>query len=213
VSANLVKFLYSSSFHKNIERIKANMKQETEHFFREKDLIVTQTQQAHNRELSRRLASSPPILTPASSMLTPSSSLGSVMENVTFPIRTIKDFQNYAFTGRQDDLAKIHTIFTTKPMPACIDPICVVLQGIGGVGKTQTALQYAYQHLVDYDAIFWVRSETDHELARTYASIAKKLKLGNVEAVGDTGRAVELARDWLEQTGDADAFAPSTGDY
>lgn len=71
---------------------------------------------------------------------------------------------------------------------------------MGGMGKTQTALQYAFMHRLDGDAIFWVRAETAHGLLTTYAAITKKLALPGTQSRIDNGRASEMARDWLERT-------------
>ena len=33
-----------------------------------------------------------------------------------------------------------------------------VVHGLSGVGKTQIAVEYAWKHLGDYDAVLWVES-------------------------------------------------------
>ncbi|KAM0366288.1 hypothetical protein ACHAPY_009187 [Fusarium culmorum] len=55
----------------------------------------------------------------------------------------------------------------------------VALVGLGGIGKTQIALSFAYQmkeHRPDY-SIFWVPVLSDETAERAYADIAKKLRL------------------------------------
>jgi hypothetical protein len=37
-----------------------------------------------------------------------------------------------------------------------VDHRPVVLHGIGGVGKTQIPVEYAYRHLAEYSAIIWI---------------------------------------------------------
>ncbi|KAI1349894.1 P-loop containing nucleoside triphosphate hydrolase protein [Xylaria sp. FL0043] len=53
----------------------------------------------------------------------------------------------------------------------------VLIHGLGGVGKTQTALNYAYANAAKYDAIFWVRSETTLSINHSISNIARGLKL------------------------------------
>lgn len=94
----------------SLERTRTNMANHSRLFEREVELMHRQTQRAHQREVSMRLAVSPAILTPAASVLTPSASTNSVAENVSFPMTTILDFQNHAFTGRDDILSQIHSL-------------------------------------------------------------------------------------------------------
>ncbi|KAI0805273.1 P-loop containing nucleoside triphosphate hydrolase protein [Xylaria sp. FL0064] len=53
----------------------------------------------------------------------------------------------------------------------------VLIHGLGGVGKTQTALNYAHTNAAKYDAIFWVRSETTLSINHNTSNIARSLKL------------------------------------
>jgi hypothetical protein len=84
-------------------------------------------------------------------------------------------------------------------------PATCVLHGLGGVGKTQIALEYYYRYRDDYDAAFWVESEHDWTLAESYARIADKLGLlpkKTSDAGGDEIQniAIEAARSWLQTT-------------
>jgi len=66
--------------------------------------------------------------------------------------------RNAYFTGRGEKLDSIHTGFSKGNM------ICVkqTIAGLGGVGKTQTTLEYAYRFGSGYDdAIWWIRAETE----------------------------------------------------
>jgi len=46
------------------------------------------------------------------------------------------------FVGRDDDLEKLH-----KQVQATATVAISAISGMGGIGKTELALQYAYQHL------------------------------------------------------------------
>ena len=49
------------------------------------------------------------------------------------------------------------------------------ITGLGGVGKTQLALEYVYRHASDYDGIWWLRAEQPATLAGDYAALATPL--------------------------------------
>ncbi|KAI8158984.1 hypothetical protein K4K49_004321 [Colletotrichum sp. SAR 10_70] len=74
------------------------------------------------------------------------------------------------FAGREQDLRRIHE---TLSSPA---RICV-LTGVSGIGKTATAVEYAYRLDIDYSYVFWVEAETPGLLADKYAKIATALHL------------------------------------
>ncbi|MEU9530044.1 FxSxx-COOH system tetratricopeptide repeat protein [Streptomyces sp. NPDC048210] len=60
--------------------------------------------------------------------------------------------RNKNFTGRGKLLNHLRDTLTSTGKDLCI------LQGGGGVGKTQTALEYAHRHRSDYDFVWWVEA-------------------------------------------------------
>src|SRR5690349_21496582 len=50
-----------------------------------------------------------------------------------------------------------------------------VLHGVGGVGKTQVALEYAYQHRPNYDLVWWFPAQDESALAVAYARMVRTL--------------------------------------
>lgn len=73
---------------------------------------------------------------------------------------------------------------------------CVV-HGMAGVGKTQTALQFAFQCQNVFLYIFWVRAEDEAVLADDFGKIAQQLKLLSDEKCDDLALLNETARAWL----------------
>ena len=67
--------------------------------------------------------------------------------------------RNAHFTGRLETLENIHTTFQSEGNVSLKQTIA----GLGGVGKTQTALEYAYLFSHEYEYIWWFRSETESE--------------------------------------------------
>jgi hypothetical protein len=53
----------------------------------------------------------------------------------------------------------------------------VVLHGLGGVGKTQLAVEYAWRHLGGYEAVLWVRADSPEALDANLAGLAQVLDL------------------------------------
>jgi hypothetical protein len=50
----------------------------------------------------------------------------------------------------------------------------VALYGLGGVGKTQTALAYVYAHKDTYDSIYWINAGNQADLFKGFQEIAKR---------------------------------------
>jgi len=89
------------------------------------------------------------------------------------PIWNVPHQRNINFTGRKELLKELHDALTSGK-PAALTQ---ALHGLGGVGKTQTAVEYAYRHAKEYDLVWWVRSETPEKLAADYALLAERLDL------------------------------------
>jgi hypothetical protein len=106
--------------------------------------------------------------------------------------------RNPGFFGRATSLSDIHDTFSGTA--ASLEPISVVLHGMGGVGKTQTALEYAYKYRSSYDYVLWLPAEDAVLLERSYVAIA--VKLGIVEDQATLGqKAKECLLDWFKRSG------------
>ncbi len=81
--------------------------------------------------------------------------------------------RNPNFTGREEILTDLREALTSGK-PAALTQ---AMHGLGGIGKTQLALEYAYRHKADYDIVWWVRSEDPSTLASDYAALAGELNL------------------------------------
>lgn len=57
------------------------------------------------------------------------------------------------------------------PNPLMRDLKSFLLYGLGGIGKTQLALEYCYQYVDQFDAIFWVSAETQDKLFQDFGTI------------------------------------------
>ena len=65
----------------------------------------------------------------------------------------------------------------------------IALYGMGGIGKTQTALEYVYSHRDEYKRIYWITAVDQQSLLSGYQKIARKAGLKGLSGL----RAVEIA--------------------
>ena len=88
--------------------------------------------------------------------------------------------RNKNFTGREDILALLRNELANS--------VTVVLphalQGLGGVGKTQVAIEYAYRYSEDYDLIWWIPADQLPSVRASLASLAPQLGLPPATASG-----------------------------
>lgn len=109
--------------------------------------------------------------------------------------------RNFRFQNRDDVLDDLYKKLRPRSKSittALGGQTSCVIHGIGGVGKTQVALEYTYRYREDYAYIFWVRAETGVELSTSFASFARSLMPGST--VQDQLANVNLVRDWMVQS-------------
>ena len=75
---------------------------------------------------------------------------------------TFDKIRNHHFTGRESTLLELHRMLWLSPRQDMLS--VVVLCGVGGVGKTQIALEHAYRSRNDYDSIFWIDGSREDTL-------------------------------------------------
>jgi hypothetical protein len=104
--------------------------------------------------------------------------------------RTLPD-RNPFFTGREAVLTQLREALTKQGR--------AVLCGLGGVGKTQTAAEYAHRHLDQYVYTFWVNAASGEAILSGYVTIAGLLKLPEATAQDQTV-AVDAVKRWLSSS-------------
>ena len=82
--------------------------------------------------------------------------------------------RNGNFTGRDREIAEIHKVLHCADATISQRRV-MALHGLGGMGKTQLAIQYAYIHRKDYTSIWWVNASTTRALSQGFFEIAQQL--------------------------------------
>ncbi|QDV50833.1 hypothetical protein Enr17x_28780 [Gimesia fumaroli] len=109
---------------------------------------------------------------------------------------------NPAFTGRKNELNEIRTRLTSGGRTALTQAI----RGLGGIGKTQIAAEYAYRYQAEYEYVFWVQLTDDQDskpvdpsllLLNSYAGYCEKLKIPFDDTKAET--TVPAFKQWMEQ--------------
>jgi|GEM_PF-1732545 len=89
------------------------------------------------------------------------------------------------FVGRASEVLEIERRLTAEPLP-------LVLCGLGGVGKTQLALEHVFRRHEDYDLVWWVRAAERATLLTDLAALGLELDLpgADPERVPETAESV-----------------------
>ena len=103
--------------------------------------------------------------------------------------------RNPFFLGRDEILVHLRHLLQAGQATALSQPQAV--SGLGGIGKTQLALEYAYRYHQDYQAVLWARAESIEALISSYIALASLLRLPESEAK-EQDIAVQAVKSWLQ---------------
>jgi tetratricopeptide (TPR) repeat protein len=80
--------------------------------------------------------------------------------------------RNPAFTGREELLAKLDSTLRTQREVSVVPQ---ALHGLGGVGKSQLAIEYAYRHLTEYPLVWWIAADSASQVRASLTQLAQRL--------------------------------------
>ena len=78
--------------------------------------------------------------------------------------------RNPGFTGREQLLGAVRKALTSGDRA-----VVQALRGMGGVGKTQLAIEYAHRHGPDYDIVWWISAERPELIGGQFAALGTAL--------------------------------------
>jgi hypothetical protein len=127
------------------------------------------------------------------------------------PIWNVPYPNNPLLTGREDVLKNLSEALKAGKTAAIAQPQAI--SGLGGIGKTQTAVEYAYRHQDEYNAILWVKADTEASIIADFVILAGLLDLPENQEQ-DQCKIVESVKhrfqdhaDWLLILDNADDIA------
>ncbi|MFE9017145.1 FxSxx-COOH system tetratricopeptide repeat protein [Streptomyces sp. NPDC007808] len=103
--------------------------------------------------------------------------------------------RNTHFTGREDALRELR-----RHLGSTGEVTLAAVHGLGGVGKTQLAVEYAYRHLAKYRFVAFIDAEEPDLLASQFAALARELGLvdvGSEQVVPGVYATLRDRRPWL----------------
>ncbi|KAI0113624.1 P-loop containing nucleoside triphosphate hydrolase protein [Nemania sp. FL0031] len=106
---------------------------------------------------------------------------------------------NPKFSGRRDILDTVHEALNIDSPSSSLRSLA--LFGMGGVGKTQIAVQYAYQSLHHFDVVLWIAADNAIAIGQSFRAIANGLGLFETDDdQTDAAAAVWKIKNWLMTT-------------
>jgi tetratricopeptide (TPR) repeat protein len=105
-------------------------------------------------------------------------------------------YRNPHFTGRETEIQQLHEELSASGAAVLRHPPAALF-GMGGVGKTQIAAEYAHRFVHQYEVVWWVRSDQEDNIQSSMVALGTRLQLLNVSPA-DRDRSLNLVIDALQ---------------
>lgn len=99
----------------------------------------------------------------------------------------VMPLRNPDFVGREDLLKQLRQRLAEPGATAVLPE---ALHGLGGVGKSQTVIEYLYRHADDYDLIWWIAAEHPTQIRNSFVELARRLEISTIGGADNAERAV-----------------------
>ena len=97
-------------------------------------------------------------------------------------------FRNRNFIGREKELADLRsflladsTALIGQPAQTPTGQPVQAVYGLGGVGKTELAAEYAHRYRNEYELVWWIRAEREENIAAALIGLGTRLGLDNFQ--------------------------------
>ncbi|KAI6840937.1 hypothetical protein KC340_g1632 [Hortaea werneckii] len=97
------------------------------------------------------------------------------------------------FFGRETELESMHEELSVA---AKHRSRCVLLHGLGGIGKSRLAMEYIEQHRNDYGAVIWIPADNGVKVQQALVEVARQLQLVVIDE-NDALQAQRKVSRWL----------------
>ena len=123
--------------------------------------------------------------------------LASVSPVVFVPVAPLCNLppQDPRFVGRRRQLARLAAALERDGQAAITQAQAIT--GLGGVGKSQLALEYAWRYLDRYDLVWWVPAESVAALDAAFVQLAQAIQLPSAVATNQPA-VVDTVVRWLQ---------------
>ncbi|MFE9191153.1 FxSxx-COOH system tetratricopeptide repeat protein [Micromonospora sp. NPDC007208] len=103
-----------------------------------------------------------------------------------------------SFVGREDELTKLATVMVTG---SGVVAQSQAVHGLGGVGKSELALQYALRHIAEYSLVWWITADSPSSIEAGLADLAHRLHPES-EYIAMNQESARWALGWLQAHSD-----------
>src|SRR5829696_922049 len=110
---------------------------------------------------------------------------------------TVPYRHNPFFTGREHVLERLRSTLVSEGQHSARPQ---AISGLGGIGKTQLATEYAYQYRNDYETVLWAEADSQEILISSLISFAQLLNLQFKDSKDPSDKrpdAVTAVKNWL----------------
>lgn len=138
----------------------------------------------------------------------PGSEQASTAASQELALWTVPYARNPHFTGREELLSHLEQQFArgAADQPTAIHQAALTqsqaIKGLGGIGKTQIAIEYAYRAREQgrYTHILWISAASEEALLASFAALTDRVPALGKKGESDQRALVKKALRWLEQS-------------
>jgi tetratricopeptide (TPR) repeat protein len=98
--------------------------------------------------------------------------------------------RNDYFSGRDEYIENLRRMLAQGGSAALTQPQAI--RGLGGIGKTQTAIEYAHRYRAEYSSGFWMTADSREALVSGFAALGPPDEQ-------DLGKAARIGKRWFEE--------------